>query len=188
MAVQCVLFSPWRWFPATTCSQDTMSSIPLEHPPSTVSPRNIELFTLPQVKGVENPGHIQPPHEAVGHGKYSIRPLTLISPLFSLIPCLAGSIPQHPKIVPAEAESVEALDPFTIGRSKLAEFWPTYVKESDLYDKEMSEGWNKLRFLSSFIPCPHIHTPHSRMLDVILSKSYDFELMHHGLTSNIQSL
>lgn len=45
----------------------------------------------------------------------------------------------------------EAPDPYTMGKAKLAEFWPTYVKEADLYDKELSDGWNKLSVVRRLI-------------------------------------
>ncbi|KAF8601358.1 hypothetical protein BDV93DRAFT_558443 [Ceratobasidium sp. AG-I] len=54
---------------------------------------------------------------------------------------------------PAENELAGALDPFTEGRKKLSEFWPIYLKEADNFDRELSEGWNKLSALISFYCC-----------------------------------
>lgn len=61
---------------------------------------------------------------------------------------------QIPEAEPVKAESAELPDPFALGKAKLAEFWPIYVKEADEYDKELSEGWNKLRFLLDFDRVP----------------------------------
>jgi hypothetical protein len=67
-----------------------------------------------------------------------------------------------------QTDSPKLLDvgPYAPRLRKGAEFWKTYVEEADKWDKELSEGWNKLSCYSShFVQADNTSAVSTRVKD-----------------------